>query len=285
MSDFAPVFLSRAGNPVWNARAFLASFFAHDPGPKVSLIFVQKGYGSGKTDPALDELTASQRMRIRLLDVSDEGMDLEAYAKACRLVTDYSHLLFFNSNCILLCENWYDLYRAALDASNGNGLVGATASWEAMEYLGVQFPNPHIRTNAFLVDRATYLQVYGPDVRQDKDSCYLFESGPQSLTAHFLQSDRPVHVIGRDGGRYPPEEWAGSHTFRSGNQENLVVSDNQTRRFQRMGTKRRRRLAHDVWGDSKIVVPARPLEPLILKTWYEFLYSGYRFRRHVSGKR
>jgi len=284
MSQFAPVFLSRAGNPVWYARAFLTSFFTYDPGPEIPLIFVQKGYENGETDTALGELMPSQRRRIHLLNVTDDGMDLEAYAKTCRAVTDYSHLLFFNSNCILLCENWYDLYRNALDASKGNGLVGATASWEAIEYLGVHFPNPHIRTNAFLVDRETYLEVYGPAVRRDKDSCYQFESGPQSLTAHFLQSGRPVHVIGRDGMRYPPEDWAGSRTFRSGNQENLVVSDNQTRRFQRMGTRRRRRFAHDVWGNKKIVAPARPLEPLILKTWYEFLYSGYRFQWRVAHK-
>ena len=284
MHEFAPVFLSRAGNPVWFARAFLASFFAYDPGPDIVLYYIQKGYGEGETDPALDELTTSQRKRIHLLSIADDGMDLEAYAKTCRSVTDYSHLLFFNSNCILLSENWYDLYRAALDASNGRGLIGATASWEAIEYLGVRFPNPHIRTNAFLVDRATYLKVYGSDVRRDKDSCYLFESGPQSLTAHFLQFDRPVHVIGRDGVLYPPEDWASSYTFRSGNQENLVVSDNQTRRFQRMGTRRRRRFAHDIWGNKMIVTPAHPLEPLILKTWYEFLYSGYRFRWSRAGK-
>ena len=37
--------------------------------------------------------------------------------------------------------------------------------------------------------------------------------------------------MGRDGIGYPREEWALSRTFRSGEQENLLIADNRTDQY------------------------------------------------------
>ena len=59
-----------------------------------------------------------------------------------------------------------------------------------------------------------------------------------------------VRVVGKDGRGYGPEEWAQSGTFWQESQENLLVADNQTRRFTEADEATRRRLTRSAWGDS-----------------------------------
>ncbi len=89
------------------------------------------------------------------------------------------------------------------------------------------FPNPHIRTNAFMIERQVFLDVL-PDSIETKNDSYLFESGPDGLTQRILQRGLQIVVVGADGRVYGMEEWAESDTFRLGGQRNLLVKDNQT---------------------------------------------------------
>jgi hypothetical protein len=109
------------------------------------------------------------------------------------------------------------------------------------------FPNYHLRTNAFMLLRETALAVQVPPMRRKIDT-YRFESGRQGLTCQILRMGKPVMVVGRDDRAYDRQEWHLSNTFWRRNQENLLVADNQTRAYERAD--RNLRAAHSViaWG-------------------------------------
>jgi hypothetical protein len=109
------------------------------------------------------------------------------------------------------------------------------------------FPNAHIRTNAFMIDRKTFLDTR-PDRVKDKKDSYLFESGPNSLTQQILRYGQTVVVVGADGQRYEIDQWVDSGTFRLGTQHNLLVKDNQTRTFDRMSEAEKRAFVGLTWG-------------------------------------
>jgi len=110
------------------------------------------------------------------------------------------------------------------------------------------FPAPHLRSNAFLLDRQLMLRIKaGPLL--DKDATYLLESGRRSITRQIQRMGLQALVAGRDGSTYIPLEWARSHTFWQGAQENLLVADNQTRAYARGDSELRRAFSAHAWGE------------------------------------
>lgn len=112
------------------------------------------------------------------------------------------------------------------------------------------FPNPHIRTNAFIIERGVFLEMVPGSIKTKNDS-YLFESGPEGLTQQILGRGQKAVVVGRDGQSYDVDQWKNSDTFRNGSQNNLLVKDNQTRDFEHMNTNARRALTEMTWGSDQ----------------------------------
>jgi hypothetical protein len=111
-----------------------------------------------------------------------------------------------------------------------------------------RFPNPHVRTNAFMIERSRFLAIRMPPFGT-KSNVYKFESGRQSLTRQILEQDlRPV-VVGRDGHIYETAGWKSSSTYWIGQQANLLVADNRTRDYSEGSEQIRARLQAYVWED------------------------------------
>ena len=111
------------------------------------------------------------------------------------------------------------------------------------------FPNPHIRTNAFVASREVLCRVRPGPVRL-KVSAYKFESGKDSLTNQVRRLGMRVLVVGRDGEGYAPERWHLSNTFWQSREENLLVADNQTELYLAADAAKRAELAQYAWGDN-----------------------------------
>jgi hypothetical protein len=92
-----------------------------------------------------------------------------------------------------------------------------------------RFPNPHLRSNGFMIRRDDLLQTFS-EVAPTKLAALRFESGPSSLTKAMAAKSRRVLMVGKTGA-YDIDGWPTSNVFRSGTQENLIISDNQTRDF------------------------------------------------------
>ena len=115
------------------------------------------------------------------------------------------------------------------------------------------FPAPHVRTNAFLIEREALLGLV-PEEIPDKDAAYRLESGRRSLTARVLARGERALVAGLPGTLRDVEDWASADVFWQADQGDLLVADNQTDVYDRGSPAQRRALARYAWGPS-----ARPV--------------------------
>jgi hypothetical protein len=250
-------------------RNFLRSYHAHPAGAGHELAIVLNGAGpEGPADGAAREtlLVELEGSGHTLIELERPVLDLAAYGQAARRLT-HDRLCFLNSYSVVLVDGWLGLLADALKEPD-IGLVGASASWESQaewvrgparhwpqQLAGLpsarrdypRFPNAHIRTSAFMLDRLALVEM-GLDQAADKRATYLLESGRQSITRRVQERGLRATVVGRDGQVYGVEAWPDSHTFRSGEQENLLVADNQTEDYRTASPHRRRRFSRDSWG-------------------------------------
>jgi hypothetical protein len=109
-----------------------------------------------------------------------------------------------------------------------------------------RFPNPHIRTNGFMIERDRFLSLRAPAFRTKFD-LYKFESGRQSMTKQIIaQGLRPI-VVDRNSSVYDIPEWESSSTYWVDQQANLIAEDNRTRQYESGSQERRRRLHDYAW--------------------------------------
>jgi hypothetical protein len=117
-----------------------------------------------------------------------------------------------------------------------------------------RYPNPHIRTNAFMIERGRFLSLRRPSFAR-KRGALKFESGRLSMTRQILKHGlRPV-VVGRDGNVYDVPEWNSSSTFHAGAQKNLIIGDRRTQEYCVAAPELRRFLESQAWADPWLWVP------------------------------
>lgn len=132
-------------------------------------------------------------------------------------------------------------------AKGGTALIWpGAAPFHFMQF--PSFPNPHIRSNCFMVRRTHILQLALPAMITKIDTS-LFESGPQSLTSRIRKVGLRTIVVGRNGEGYDINDWSRSETFRLGDQTNLLIADNHTRAFAAMSHGARVTHERTTWGD------------------------------------
>lgn len=174
----------------------------------------------------------------------------ELYRRARALAHDPSvarHLLPFFADGVEVLTPGRVRLRAALGEERGDWawLLGRQV---LLRSLFPAFPNPHVRTNAFAVKRDLLLRFGGRTPRTKRDAL-VFESGRGGLSRFVQRHGLKLLVAGRDGRGYTISEWPNSATFRSGGQRNLLVSDNQTRRFESLPPELQWTLQRVSWGD------------------------------------
>jgi hypothetical protein len=183
-------------------------------------------------------------------------LDLNAYRQAAERVVA-RRFCFVNSYSEVLVDGWLDLLTRQLDAPDV-GLVGVGGSLESARSSAPRllrplrrgfdpFPNPHLRTNGFMLDRDVMLDLDWPTPRLKMDAL-LIESGRRSISRQIWEQGLDVRVVGRDGVAYQSERWYESSTFRSGGQRNLLIADNRTRQYDEADAAQKSRLERMAWG-------------------------------------
>ena len=109
------------------------------------------------------------------------------------------------------------------------------------------FPAPHLRTNGFMVEREL-MQSLRLDRITRKMGAYSQESGRNGITCRIQRRGLRALIVARNGELYGPEHWPQSHTFWQGDQEGLLIADNQTRFYANGPLERRRVLSTFAWG-------------------------------------
>jgi hypothetical protein len=122
------------------------------------------------------------------------------------------------------------------------------------------FPAPHLRTNAFMADGARLRALRAGRIVRKMDA-YLLESGHSSFTRQIHALGLRALVVDRDGACYDHEDWPDSRTLWQGDQEGLLIADNQTRIYAHGGMDRRGLLSAFAWGrraDPRAAAEAPP---------------------------
>jgi hypothetical protein len=248
---------------------FAASYKAHAAGTEHHLVLVPKGAHDAVVATRCREL--AEEIDAEQLVLPARGLDLDTYRAAANHVRA-DVLCFLNSSSEILAPGWLTGLRSALELP-GVGLVGATGSEESALSAAPRplrpllrrryppFPNPHVRTNGFMLERELMLAIDWPETTRKRRALAL-ESGVGSLTRQVWNAGLNALVVGRDG-VYERDRWHESRTFRSGSQENLLIADNRTRQYREAGPVRRAQLARLAWGEvaeltSAPRAPARP---------------------------
>jgi hypothetical protein len=272
MPEVAVVYLARRRSGLESLRRFLRSYERYPGGLEHDLVVVFKGFSR---ETQLTEWRAElSRLPHHEFRMSDFGFDMRAYSLAGRRLP-HRYLCFLNSFSKPLAADWLRiLHRWVVEPDVG--VVGCTASWESMcsnaerelalasalpplPRLGLwirtllnrraypPFPNPHLRSNAFLISRELMNRAW-PSFVLAKREAYHWESGRKGFTRRVQALNLRVSVAGKDGRAYGPDEWPHSGTFRQSNQWNLLVADNQTRGYDEADAATRRQLSVLAWG-------------------------------------
>jgi hypothetical protein len=268
------VYIARGGpGGIESVRRFSETYVSCDAGITHSLYIAAKGWKSKEEIRQLEGYFAD--VPITMVSLPDDGFDLGAYIRvANRVPADW--LCFLNSHSRILRENWLSLLYQAAQGSEV-GAAGATGSWEsAFEALldtpwppqwvsrirravtlarnwtqFPAFPNPHLRTNSFLTRTKLFVefasQIAFPQTKRD---VYAIESGSRSFSSFLRGRGLGLRVCGANGVAYSIDEWPFSGTYRSKNQCNLLVADNQTQEFSVADSELQKSLQFSAWGDA-----------------------------------
>lgn len=209
------------------------------------------------------------------------SQDLDAYFWILdKLESEF--VVFLNSYSEILNTNWL-LYLMNAICGKDIGLVGATGSYHSIftvtknensllwnktisfnenfrkykliikNYLLYffyfkPFPNPHVRTNGFIIKRSIMRNLKFRTAKSKMDA-YRFESGRKSLTAQVLKQNLKVLIIDKFGYKYEINNWPESNTFWMNEQSNLIIKDNQTTKYSMASENMKRIFSKRAWGN------------------------------------
>ncbi|WP_315831409.1 hypothetical protein [Bradyrhizobium prioriisuperbiae] len=231
-------------------RRFRDSYRRFSAGCDHDLLIIFKGFKN------VEELNEARAVFAPVdhgeIYTSDDSFDLGAYFDAASR-TQHENVCFLNTSSEFNSHDWL-LKLVVNHVLPGVGMVGATGSFEAPKYSAEDtFPNPHLRSNAFLLRRELFLTMHPGQRMTSKMAVWLFEHGPASLSRRIHALGLAALVVGKNGRGYRTPWWPASETFRQGTQSNLLVHDNQTRGFERAPMAEKRTLFRLAWGRGSVL--------------------------------
>lgn len=283
----AVAFLARGiGGGLSALERFLASWRAHPAGVEHQLWVLTKGWdGIAGLDAAR---SMARDAGAGMLDLPDDGYDWGAYFRAAAQI-EAPAIAFLNTHSRIERPGWLRLLAeaAALPGAGMAGCTGSWGTIAPMRRFIVPiardiarargplrglaaflfasalypgkwllqagrypaFPNPHLRSNAFLVRRNEFLAFAAVRrLPRTKRDAFALESGREGLARFLTARGLSLVLAAADGVHRTSDAWIDAHTFRIPGQDNLLVSDNQTRAYDAAGRHEKRIMELSAWG-------------------------------------
>ena len=178
------------------------------------------------------------------------------------------YIFFLNDYSYPVCNNWLKIITGKIkfnriigcSASNSSHLSNAFYRHKNDSYLSAiitilkylifvpRFPNPHIRTNGFLIHAKNYLEFIQNKKIDSKFESSLLESGNNSFTNYFIKKGFEVVVVNNKNKIFYKDEWKSSETFSFRNQSGIIISDNQIRKYFKLDKKNKLKNSYKCWG-------------------------------------
>lgn len=267
MARITVIFLWRKTNDPRYAYAFFRSIKDNPAGETYNLVIAVKGYAPDEPITYANifpSLPCSDIKIMRFLDGMPPTAVIREVAASC--TTEF--ILSLTSWSRILAPNWLSLYLLAFDSAPDCGIVGASGGYECLNDT-TPFPNVGIRSNAFMVRTEIFNSLdAGPQETLFDGS--NFEAGPNGMTKQIVAKGLKPIIVDRFGGRWFPEEWPKSQTFRLAEQEGLLIADNRTIQYTCGSRRKRDRLVKRCWGTDAPSVPGSPWRKFI--EWLKWHY-------------
>ncbi len=266
-------------------KRFLKSYYKYPAGIEHKLVILFNGHKSINQIDSFLTLLNDFDVKYEYL-ISPEQYDIASYFFAARNINT-NYIAFINTYSEILHENWLNhLYQNLV--KDGVGCVSATASWSDFthndEYKNIinNHPNtffklnnlkkviffrfnfypcvrPHLRTNSFMINRILFLSLKFNLVKPlffnfffnysgSKLKSLCFEHGNDGMTNQIIKLGLRPLVVNKFGIGFEIDQWKDSKTFWYENQQNLLVSDNQTRKYDNASLAEKKRFSYSAWG-------------------------------------
>ena len=111
------------------------------------------------------------------------------------------------------------------------------------------FPNPHIRTNAFVISSEKFRSFSKlRSIPTTKIEAFKLESGYNGLSRFVFSQGLRCLVVNSKGQFHDYKTWPDSQTFRIPGQNGLMICDNQTRAYDLSNYFHKRMMELSAWG-------------------------------------
>lgn len=263
-------------------NCFIESYSKFSSNVKHQLVIALKGCNhNDEIVTHCKKIFDDKKIEPQFLFVPNLGFDINAYQYILNQINT-TYAICFNTKSIILHENWLDIYQE--HCNEKLGIIAATASFQShlstvlneenwfynfekkltenlKKYLLLlkantvwrfyykKFPNPHVRTNAFLVNKAIFLSLDIKNPLTSKRKAYVLESGFYSITNQLLQKKLIVGIIDKNGKFFDVKNANLSNTFWKNNQEDLLIEDNQTALYRNASNSEKKELSLLAWGN------------------------------------
>jgi hypothetical protein len=285
--DITVAFLARGVDGGLDAvEAFFASYDRHPAGAPHFLVILAKGWEGVPGRERLGKMAVAAGAAV--LDLPDDGYDWGAYFRLSAIAqTEY--LVLLNTHSRILKDNWLALLDAqikrpgiGLAGCTGSwGTIGwnwvppifhigrrwrnnkrvkaiGFTVWVGLRYLYFllshrrhfpSFPNPHIRSNAFIL-RTTHMREFAGKHKlpNAKHEAHHLECGHDGLSRFIETKGLGLLLCGADGVGHVPSSWPDSDIFCCPDQPNLLVADNVTSDYANRTQRMKRELELVFWG-------------------------------------
>ena len=269
-ASVALCYLVRHAEGVEPINRFVQAYREHPAGIDHDLVILFKGFADNSQKEPWQQALAD--LTYRELDFADVGYTDVPFMQTAKLL-NYEYFLFMNTWTYPLAQRWaalmYDQIKdpavgaVGATASSGSHTTMATRSFQG-HFLGRRawflrwikfhfkpFPNFHLRTTGFMISRDVMIKLKLNKIH-DKWDAYVFESGKRGFTAQIQRMGLKVLVVGQDGQTYDEANIKTSRTYALGDQENLLMSDNQTEGYRRADGEQRRKLYQTTWENDTL---------------------------------
>lgn len=194
-----------------------------------------------------------EKSGFNIMQLPDEGLDLGAFIQGAKqLQGDY--IFCIGSGMTILCEDWLAKFHNAFENDAKIKLAGAMGSYAKGH--SDRFPNPHIRTCAFMMKRGLFLEyAESHKFPQTKEDTWEIEHGADSLTNFILNKGGWAVVVNNEGNVFYPQDWEKAQTYITLDSK-AIMDDKWARRYQLTDEYLRTKIEMENWAHNTTKYPS-----------------------------
>ena len=250
-----------------NLNNFINYYKRFNAGTKHRLLICFKK--KKKEDPIFKNPKLKLIKYIKHIDNSNfNDYDWGSYRRIAKIYKE-NIILFMNCHSYPLVKNWLKFF---INHYKSKTLLGPCGSYESMVKSPINpideknyfksilysisnfvdfslFPNPHIRSNCFMLSAKDLLSLKKTKkYRFKKKSTWIDESGRSGMTNQLLKRNFDIFVVNRDNKKFDIKNFKESETYAYKNQFKLIISDKFTRQYAHADELKKSMIKKNVWG-------------------------------------